>query len=80
MTNLITTHTQHYKVVVDVMLLALSVVTNPIKLVKLAGFNLLKSCIELLKYVVEVVGDIDEDLSPRTRERQDYINNPLLLE
>jgi len=27
-----------------------------------------------------VVGDVDEDLSPRSRERQNYLNNPLLLE
>jgi hypothetical protein len=48
--------------------------------VKLSGFAILKSTIHLLAQTVEVVGDVDEDLSPRSRERQNFLNNPLLLE
>jgi hypothetical protein len=65
---------------VDVMILALSVVTHHDKKVKVAGFNLLKLTVNLMSSVVEVVGDQDEDLSPKSRERQNYLNNPLLLE
>jgi hypothetical protein len=51
------------------MQLALAAVTHQFKLVKLAGFGLLKCSIKQLSFVVEHVGDVDEDMSPRTRER-----------
>ena len=66
---LVTEHPQPYKQVVEVMQLALSVIVNPSKQVKLTGFKLLNRTISLLSYTVEVVGDVDEDLSPRSRER-----------
>ena len=59
---------------------SLSVSSNQFQCIRLAGVKLLSVILQQLAHTIEQVGDVDEDLSPRTREEQAYLNSPLLLE
>ena len=65
---------------VQILTFGMSVSSNTSKKMKIAGINLVKYIIKRLSQTVEQVGDFDEDLSPRKREMQIYIQSPLLLE
>ena len=54
---------------VQLLTFGLTVCSNPCKSIKLASVKLLAQILRLLAYTVEQVGDVDEDLSPKTREK-----------
>lgn len=70
----------NHKHVVEVMHFALATTANPQTTIKLSALKLLRDCLHLLRYTVEVVGDQDEDLTAEEQARQNYANNPLLVE